>query len=314
MLHGYDVSAYQGTIAPAGDFVIVKASEGKGYTSSKFKAQYASAKSKAKHRGAYHFARPEESSYKDQAARFLDIVQPVVGTSVWLDLEASKLTQAATNAWARGWGDYMRDHAPGVTSGVYLGSGYVSNNTGRDLSKHFSRWWYPQYPGAYQVANLHGVDLEKLRALNRSSLIPERRLIAAATSKWPPAVTPWLPATNNTGWAKPHLWQFTDNWQGLDASITALTLEHLASGNQPQPPPIPKPKPWPGRYLKLTSPLMHGSDVTWTQQRCNAHGAKLKVDGQYGPKTRDAVRAFQKAKHLTVDGIVGKATWTALGK
>jgi hypothetical protein len=312
-LHGYDISAYQGTTAPAGDFVIVKATEGASYTSSKFKAQYASAKSKAKHRGAYHFARPEQSTYKDQAARFLDVVQPEVGESVWLDLEASKLSQAATNTWARGWGDYMHDHAPGITFGVYLGSGYVSNNTGRDLSKHFDLWWYPQYPGAYQVANMVGIDLEELRAENRSSLIPERHLIAATTTKWPPAVTPWLPATNNTGWKSPDVWQFTDNWQGLDASVTALTIAQLASGNTP-PPPAPQPKPWPGRYLKLASPLMHGSDVKWVQRHLNSHGAKVTVDSEYGPKTRTAVALFQGTHKLDTDGVVGKLTWTALGK
>jgi hypothetical protein len=80
------------------------------------------------------------------------------------------------------------------------------------------------------------------------------------------------------------------------------------------PAPPPQPKPWPGRYLKVASPLMHGSDVTWTQQHLNTHGAKLKVDSEYGTKTRDAVKVFQRAKKLTVDGIVGKATWTALGK
>jgi hypothetical protein len=314
MLHGFDVSAYQGTGVPTCDFIIIKATEGKSYTSSKFKAQYTSAKTNAKHRGAYHFARPEESSYKDQVKRFLDTAQPKVGESVWLDLEASKLTQAETNAWARGWGDTMWDQAPGVTSGSYLGSGYVSNNTGRDLSKHFDLWWYPQYSGAYQVAPF-GVDLEELRAENRSSLIPERRLITTTTTAWPPTVTPWLPSTNNTGWKKPDLWQFTDNWRGLDASITTLTIAQLAGGQPaPIPKPIPAPKVWPGRYLKLASPLMHGSDVTWTQQHLNTRGSKLTADGQYGPKTRDAVKAFQKAKRLTVDGIVGKATWTALGK
>jgi hypothetical protein len=314
MLHGFDISAYQGTTAPTGDFVMVKATEGKGYVSSKFKAQYTSAKTRAKHRGGYHFARPEESSYKDQAARFLDLVQPKVGESVWLDLEASKLTQAQTNAWARGWGDTMRDQAPGVTSGVYLGSGYVSNGTGKDLSKHFARWWYPQYPGAYQVAGLLGEDLEELRAANRSSLIPERRLIAATTSKWPPAVTPWLPSTNTTGWKKPDLWQFTDNWQGIDATVSALTIAQLAGGITPTPPPAPGPKPWPGKYLQVTSPLTRNADVKWVQEHLNSHGAKLTVDSEYGPKTRDAVKAFQKAKKLTVDGVVGKKTWDALGK
>lgn len=36
------------------------------------------------------------------------------------------------------------------------------------------------------------------------------------------------------------------------------------------------------------------------------------IDGGYGPGTEKAVKAFQRAKHLTVDGKVGPATWTVL--
>lgn len=35
-------------------------------------------------------------------------------------------------------------------------------------------------------------------------------------------------------------------------------------------------------------------------------------DGVFGPNTQNAVRAFQQAKGLTVDGIIGPRTWTAL--
>ena len=38
------------------------------------------------------------------------------------------------------------------------------------------------------------------------------------------------------------------------------------------------------------------------------------ADGDFGGKTDTAVRAFQKAKKLTVDGIVGKNTWDKLLK
>lgn len=38
------------------------------------------------------------------------------------------------------------------------------------------------------------------------------------------------------------------------------------------------------------------------------------IDGKMGPQTKEAIRAFQKANNLTVDGKVGKATWTLLKK
>lgn len=311
-LHGFDISAYQ----PAAwtrdcSFLFVKATEGNFYVSSRFTTQWAGAKTHAGVRGAYHFARPEQSSYKDQLNRLLDKAQPVAGEMVMLDLEASKLSQAATNAWARGWGDLLREQVKGVTSVLYMGSAYASNGTGKDLNRHFDFWMYPQYPGAYQVRA--GMDVEELRAANRSEAEPGRRLIAASTTKWPPAVSPWLPSGLTCGWSKPHIWQFTDNWSGLDASVTALTVADLSGGTAPKPP-APQPKPWPGRYLKVASPMMHGSDVKYVQERLNNHGAKVVVDGEYGPKTAAAVKAFQKASKLTADGIVGPKTWAALAK
>lgn len=50
------------------------------------------------------------------------------------------------------------------------------------------------------------------------------------------------------------------------------------------------------------------------QQRLVVHGFPVEVDGLIGPKTRAAVKEFQKAKGLKVDGIVGDKTWAALAK
>jgi hypothetical protein len=52
--------------------------------------------------------------------------------------------------------------------------------------------------------------------------------------------------------------------------------------------------------------------VLQLQQRLVAHGFKVATDGIRGPKTDAALKAFQKAKGLVVDGIAGSATWAAL--
>jgi hypothetical protein len=49
------------------------------------------------------------------------------------------------------------------------------------------------------------------------------------------------------------------------------------------------------------------------QRLLNAHGRALVVDGDFGPKTLAAVKAFQEQHGLYVDGSVGIRTWAALG-
>ena len=36
------------------------------------------------------------------------------------------------------------------------------------------------------------------------------------------------------------------------------------------------------------------------------------IDGNFGPKTQDAVKSFQQGSNLTPDGVVGPLTWNAL--
>ncbi len=62
------------------------------------------------------------------------------------------------------------------------------------------------------------------------------------------------------------------------------------------------------RLLYLTDPRMRGEDVIRVQSRVGAV-----PDGIFGPRTHDAVVAWQMAHHLTADGIVGPRTRAALG-
>ena len=68
--------------------------------------------------------------------------------------------------------------------------------------------------------------------------------------------------------------------------------------------------PYPGTVLRLGST---GDDVRLVQERLTALGHDPgAADGLYWRRTCDAVRAFQRARGLAVDGAVGPATWAAM--
>ncbi len=67
------------------------------------------------------------------------------------------------------------------------------------------------------------------------------------------------------------------------------------------------------RSLKRTVPNMQGDDVRAVQTALLAAGFDPKgIDGLYGKNTEKAVKAYQKAHGLEVDGFVGPKTWASL--
>ncbi len=69
--------------------------------------------------------------------------------------------------------------------------------------------------------------------------------------------------------------------------------------------------PWDGnpRTLRLSRPLMEGSDVRKLQQKLKDAGFAISVvDGVFGPGTDKAVKEFQQKNTLVADGIVGPKT------
>lgn len=55
-----------------------------------------------------------------------------------------------------------------------------------------------------------------------------------------------------------------------------------------------------------------GENVRTVQYLLRHHGSRLAADRQFGPRTQEAVRDFQRDHGLQVDGIVGNQTWPAL--
>jgi peptidoglycan hydrolase-like protein with peptidoglycan-binding domain len=105
---------------------------------------------------------------------------------------------------------------------------------------------------------------------------------------------------------------------------------HVAPGPAPKPAPTPAPAPKPGPTPAPAPPKpapsfpaatvtsvvkkgANGGEVRLLQERLKAAGFDPgAIDGAFGPNTERAVRAFQQAKGLGVDGVVGAKTWGAL--
>jgi predicted chitinase len=85
-----------------------------------------------------------------------------------------------------------------------------------------------------------------------------------------------------------------------DVAADAAACPPAVSGQAPA---------YPGSPLRQGS---KGANVQAMQGRLSDLGFSVSVDGNFGPGTATAVKAFQKSKNLSSDGVVGPGTWAAL--
>lgn len=97
-----------------------------------------------------------------------------------------------------------------------------------------------------------------------------------------------------------------DNDHGWGVIDAAALLAALPPGGR-----VLAPAPaFPGRLLRYP-PYTEGTDVRTWQAQMVVRGYSIKVDGIYGPDSKQACTSLQNSVGLSADGIVGPLTWEA---
>jgi peptidoglycan hydrolase-like protein with peptidoglycan-binding domain len=114
----------------------------------------------------------------------------------------------------------------------------------------------------------------------------------------------------------------TDTGAALFDQVGQLPLDSFNSSALPTPTPPPlsgyEDRPVSSRFSRTDTALLQrgdtGSEVRRLQQKLRDEGHNPgAIDGEFGPQTERAVRQFQRANGLYVDGVAGRETLTALG-
>ena len=144
-LHGIDIASYQAGLnagAIAGDFVIVKATEGVGYVNPYCDGHYQQAKNAGKKVGVYHFARNTANSAEAEASFFLKNIQGYIKNAILvLDWEDSNTSDVA---WAKRWLDYVQRET-GVRPLIYMSESVVNSWDWSSVAKADYGLWVAKY-------------------------------------------------------------------------------------------------------------------------------------------------------------------------
>lgn len=165
-LNGFDVASYQASMnvgEAAGDFVLVKATEGIDYTNPEFNGHAKQTLSAGKKLGVYHFIR-NDSDIKQQADYFLTVVKPYIGKAMLvLDFEnttGSTIQNQAGVGLAKQWLDYVYQQT-GVRPVLYTGVSCENSLDWSSVVKANYGLWIAQYNNynvvnGYQPRDLYG--------------------------------------------------------------------------------------------------------------------------------------------------------------
>lgn len=142
-LNGIDISSWQDGLnvaSVAADFVIIKATGGKGYVNPSCDKHFQQAKTSNKRRGVYHFRDDGfPGTAQEEADYFVDNIKGYLdgNTLLVLDWEDGDLGNVA---WARAWLDRVKDRT-GVKPMIYMSESVVnSHDWSRVIDGDYGLW------------------------------------------------------------------------------------------------------------------------------------------------------------------------------
>jgi GH25 family lysozyme M1 (1,4-beta-N-acetylmuramidase) len=310
--YGPDVSSYQPSTGWAAvrttgnEFGISKATQGTGYTNPSFAHDMAGLRAIGMVRGAYHFATPRDhpgaSGAAAEAAHYASVVAAQGGLAdrqafrPILDLEGtyvSGIGAATVSAWAIAW--------------------FAEAN--RRLGTH----------GGIVYANYYDARDQ----MNGSQLAP------AGHQLWLAAYTTSIPSTP-PGWPSYPIQQYTNH--ARIPGVTSPCDRSVVRGDQAAllsttATPSPATQHW-SVPVTVTDPVTHESitlnshvdvwfplakgqqdfaETVAVQYWLDRNGNALRLDGVFGDATEQAVRNYQAAHGLVIDGVAGPVAAVRLG-
>lgn len=216
-MKGIDISQWQpvGIDLSGQDFVIVKATEGVGFTDPNCDGHYQNAKAQGKLLGVYHFARPDGNAAEAEAEWFVSQIQGYIGEAILvLDFEVNTWDVA----WAKRWLDKVHE-LTGVKPLIYISAYPANAYDWSSVANADYGLFLAGYPAEYNVPN-------------------------------PPTPTPEQMPFGTGAWGFWAIWQYSSSAGTLDRDIAnmdenAWRAYAARNGETPHIDPTPAPAPAP---------------------------------------------------------------------
>lgn len=276
-LKGIDISNWQSNInlsAIKADFIIVKSSEGIGWTDPSFKKLFKAAKATGKKLGVYHFARPTANNDPvKEADSFLNIIKPegVIGNAILvLDWEAEN---KHNTQWAKKWLDRVYKQT-GVKPMIYMSESVTRSYDWKEVADAGYELW---------VAKYRDYAIDKNYDMSKAGTIPSVRY-----------------------WKKYTMWQWTssgrlDGFSGnLDCNEfygTTADWDKLAGKSSSKTPEGEK---------NVANSYKPSKNITPQEWYNMTYGKSYDVDGAYGAQCWDYFAYFVKYLGLGVNTYCAK--------